>query len=157
MKNIEIIKCDLYNPEHEKAEIELMRIYMNDKMGDHTPLSDQQNKQLIDGLKKMPTAMILLARYNGQYVGLTNSFVGFSTFAVKKLINIHDVIVHPNYRGLGIGKALIQENIRIASHEMDCAKITLEVRHDNSTAQNLYKSLGFKECDPKMFFWALNL
>ena len=37
--------------------------------------------------------------------------------------------------------------------DIGCAKITLEVREDNLKAQKLYKSLGFEDCQPKMFFW----
>ena len=34
-------------------------------------------------------------------VGLATTFEGFSTFAAKPLINIHDIAVLPDYRGRG--------------------------------------------------------
>lgn len=151
---IQIIKCDYNNPEHCQAQIDLMRDYMADEMGGQKPLTDEQNKLLIEGLKNHPTTLTLLAVYDNKYVGLTNSFINFGTWAVKNFLNIHDVIVNKNYRGLGIGKKLIVENIRIAKEELDCAKLTLEVRKDNKTAQAVYKKYGFDECHPSMHFWA---
>ena len=126
---------------------------MTDKMGGKTPLTDEKNKLLIEGLKNHPTTFTLLAVYKGEFVGLTNSFINFATFSVKKFLNIHDVIVSSLYRGKGIGKRLLEENIRIAKEELDCAKITLEVRDDNKVAQQLYTSLGFKDSIPPMYFW----
>jgi ribosomal protein S18 acetylase RimI-like enzyme len=41
--------------------------------------------------------------------------------------------------------------------EIDCSKITLEVRENNHRAQKLYKNLGFENCQPKMFFWVKEL
>lgn len=153
MPDLSIIKCDFSNPLHCEAEIKLMRDYMKDKMGGKPPLTDEENISLIDGLKNHPTTFTLLAVYKGEFVGLTNSFINFATFSVKKFLNIHDVIVSSLYRGKGIGKRLLEENIRIAKEELDCAKITLEVRDDNKVAQQLYTSLGFKDSNPPMYFW----
>lgn len=150
---VEILKCNFNTPEHCQAEIDLMRHYMTDAMGGSGPLSDEQNIKLIDGLKNHPTILTFLAKYNGEYVGLTNSFINFGTFAAKPFINIHDVIVKDSCRGLGIGVKLIEANIREAN-ELNCGKVTLEVREDNVVAQNLYKKMGFDECQPKMLFWA---
>lgn len=154
MQNVEIIRCDFENPEHCQAEIDLMREYMIDKMGGAKPLSDEENKKLIEGLKNLPTTITLLAKYKDEFVGLTNGFVNFGTFAVKPFLNIHDVIVKSSHRGKRIGKLLLEENIRIAKEELNCAKITLEVRDDNAVAQNLYKSLGFGDTTPLMYFWS---
>jgi len=153
MNEIKIIKCDFNNPAHCQAEKDLMREYMTDKMGGQKPLDKEGNQSLIEGLKKQSNALVLLAIYKDEYVGLTNSFVNFATFTVHNFLNIHDVIVKKSHRGMGIGKKLLEENIRIASEELNCSKITLEVREDNVIAQILYQRLGFKHCEPKMYFW----
>lgn len=57
---------------------------------------------------------------------------------------ITNVAVHPNSRGKGIGKYLMEKLI-FALKNKGCTDITLEVRKSNIIAQNLYKSLGFKE------------
>jgi len=153
MTDILIVKCDFNNPQHCEAEINLMKEYMTDRMGGKQPLSEEENSQLIAGLKNHPTVLTLLASYKGEYVGLTNSFINFATFSVKRFLNIHDIIVKSSYRGMGIGKLLLEENIRIAKEELDCSKITLEVREDNVVAQKLYASLGFEDLKPPMYFW----
>lgn len=57
---------------------------------------------------------------------------------------ITNVAVHPNSRGKGIGKYLMEKLIFVLKNK-GCTDITLEVRKSNIIAQNLYKSLGFKE------------
>jgi len=151
---IKIVKCDFNKAEHCQAEINLMKQYMLDKMGDADPLTDQQNRDLIAGLKSHPKVLVLLAEKDGEYIGLTNSFVNFGTFAAKPFLNIHDVIVNSKFRGLGVGRKLLEENMRIAKEELDCVKVTLEVRDDNKVAQSLYKSLGFADTQPVMHFWS---
>lgn len=150
--DVQIVKCDFNIPEHCEAEIDLMKAYMTDEMGGKPPLTDEQNKKLIEGLKNHPTAFVLLAKIEHKYIGMTNSFLNFSTFAVKKFMNIHDVIVLKEYRGLGIGKKLIEANIEWA-RKLDCSKLTLEVRKDNIPAQKVYSGLGFGDNNPPMYFW----
>ena len=40
-------------------------------------------------------------------VGLIDCFAGFSTFAAKPLLNVHDIVVHASRRGQGIAQALL--------------------------------------------------
>jgi ribosomal protein S18 acetylase RimI-like enzyme len=74
----------------------------------------------------------------------------FSTFKAQKVINIHDLAVNPQFRGNGIGEALLAEVERKAKKE-NCCKVTLEVREDNR-ARNLYERAGFSYGEPRMFF-----
>lgn len=152
MTNFDIVRCDFSIPAHCLAQIELLRHYMTDPMG-NTPAHDAEgNSRLIAGLKNHPALLSLLACHNGQFVGLTNSFVNFSTFAARPFLNIHDVIVRPDLRGHGVGRKLLEENIRIAREVLCCSKITLEVRADNEIAQHLYQALGFDDTRPAMYF-----
>ena len=57
---------------------------------------------------------------------------------------ITNIAVHPNSRGKGIGKYLMEKLIFVLKNK-GCTDITLEVRKSNIIAQNLYKSLGFKQ------------
>ncbi|WP_353123716.1 GNAT family N-acetyltransferase, partial [Dysgonomonas capnocytophagoides] len=84
------------------------------------------------------------------------AFQNFSTFTVSPMINIHDLIVLPAYRGKDIGCLLLKEIINIAN-DKKCSRITLEVRNDNLVAQNLYKKIGFAEAEPSMYYWRKNL
>ncbi len=69
-------------------------------------------------------------------------FVGAWVIASEGQIT--NVAVHPNFRGKKIGKSLMEKLI-CTLKDKDCNAITLEVRKSNIVAQNLYKSLGFKE------------
>lgn len=148
--------CDFKNPAHQEALCFLLNHYMEDPMGDHEPLDAPQQAKLIEGLDQHPTAEVLFVLYDGKYAGLTTTFVNYSTFNLKPYLYIHDVVVLDGFRGKGIGRALINEWKKI-SKERDYCKITLEVREDNHNALHLYNSLGFVDCDPKMYFWTCKL
>jgi GNAT superfamily N-acetyltransferase len=103
-------------------------------------------------LESHPKAITLFVLNDGAIAGVLNAFVNFSTFKCKPMINVHDVFVSDVYRGKGLGRKLIQGIIEIGK-SLSCGKITLEVRVDNPTAQNLYKSEGFEEGNDPMYFW----
>ena len=81
---------------------------------------------------------------------VANCFEGFSTFACKPLVNIHDITVLPQYRGKGISQRVL-EKIEAIARSKGCCKITLEVLGNNTVAQSAYKKFGFGayELDPK--------
>ncbi|HZJ58157.1 MAG TPA: ribosomal protein S18-alanine N-acetyltransferase [Clostridia bacterium] len=56
--------------------------------------------------------------------------------------HITNVAVHPHYRGIGIGEAIMRGLIDTAAN-LKLGSMTLEVRVSNTIAQNLYKKLGF--------------
>lgn len=148
--------CDFENPEHLNALAALTNHYMEDPMGDFPPLNKLQQLRLVDGLSNHPSAIVLFAVVNGVAAGLATCFVSFSTFYVKPYLYIHDIVVLNEYRGQGVGKALMEKLISISEERKYC-KVTLEVREDNVVAQSLYKSLGFDECEPRMLFWTKKL
>ena len=71
-------------------------------------------------------------------------FRGFSSFAALPLINVHDLSVLPERRGLGVGRQLLQAVIDHA-RQSGCCKITLETQEKNLDARRLYASLGFAQ------------
>jgi ribosomal protein S18 acetylase RimI-like enzyme len=77
-------------------------------------------------------------------VGLLNAFLGFSTFKAKPLMNIHDIAVQPQWRGQGVGRALLQA-IQTHAQRLGCCKLTLEVLSGNHQAQRSYRAFGFED------------
>ena len=69
--------------------------------------------------------------------------VGFLTgMAVVHELHLHNIAVHPDYRGKGVGKGLLEAADNYCrSH--DLRRILLEVRQDNEIARHLYQSRGF--------------
>lgn len=152
---INILEADLENEEHAREIIRLTDIYSRDPMGKKEPLPNATRLNLIDELKKMPTTLILLAYKGDEAVGLANCFLGFSTFEAKKVINIHDLVVVPEWRGLGIGELLLGR-VQKRAKELECCRITLEVRDDNP-AKWLYERFGFENDEPRMWFMVKDL
>ncbi|MFC7441610.1 ribosomal protein S18-alanine N-acetyltransferase [Laceyella putida] len=56
--------------------------------------------------------------------------------------HITNVAIHPDYRGRGLGKAILLHVMQLA-RELGAASMTLEVRVSNHVAQRLYEHLGF--------------
>ncbi|EGK03237.1 MULTISPECIES: GNAT family N-acetyltransferase [Dysgonomonas] len=154
--NINIIRCDYTNTDHLNALGDLMNAYIADNMGGGETLSKLKQLKLVDGLNQHPTSIVLLAMWEDVFCGLLVAFENFSTFTVSPMINIHDLIVLPTYRGKDIGSLLMKEIIEIA-YGKKCSRITLEVRTDNLVAQSLYKKMGFVETEPSMYYWRKNL
>ncbi len=75
-------------------------------------------------------------------MGIAVCFIGFSTFAARPLINIHDLAVLPEGRGNGVGRKLLTAVERKA-REMNCCKVTLEVLENNRRALKVYAAAGF--------------
>lgn len=150
---LQIIPCNFDDPGHCNALVSLMSEYISDKMGDGIPYTPEQKVKLVEGLKKHPSKLILLAKEGDLFVGLCNSFVNFATFTVKPFINVHDVIVSGNYRNRGLGRKLLEAVVEKAG-ELGCSKVTLEVREDNHNAMHLYNSMGFYDAEPRQYYWS---
>jgi ribosomal-protein-alanine N-acetyltransferase len=57
-------------------------------------------------------------------------------------IDIHNIAVHKDFRGRGLGRSLL-ENVILEARNRASARVTLEVRKSNTVAQKLYESVGF--------------
>lgn len=144
--------CDYDNPAHRKALCELLNKYMSDPMGNYPQHDEHENALLVEGMKNHPTSITLFLFIENKPVGLVNAFMNFSTFRLKPYINLHDVFILPEYRGRGLGQRMIAKMKEIAI-DNGCCKISLEVRHDNPAAQHCYRSEGFGEDVPPMYYW----
>jgi GNAT superfamily N-acetyltransferase len=147
-----IVQCNLNFIEHQKAFVKLMNAYMEDPMGKSQSITQKLANTIITDLVKHPTYIGVLLEMNGEFAALANCFENYSTFKAQPLINIHDFIVHPDYRGMGAGKLLLA-GVEQIGKQRGCCRVNLEVRHDNESAMKLYKKSGFVECEPPMYFW----
>ena len=155
--NIEVIRADYRDPRHAEDIVYLLNAYAEDPMGGGAPLAPQVRDNLATALAALPHAFTLLAYADGVPAGLANCLEGFSTFKCRKLVNIHDIAVLPAFRGLGLGRRLL-EQVEVVARERDCCKITLEVLEGNEGARAAYRKYGFAsyELDPALgraMFW----
>ena len=137
-----VTRADYSDPADGAALIALLDAYACDPMGGGAPLAETTRQDLLDRLRDVPGAFSLIARVDGEAAGLANCFTGFSTFAEAPLVNIHDMAVLPQFRGKGIGKALMQA-VEAESKARGACKITLEVLSGNTVAKALYAECGF--------------
>jgi ribosomal protein S18 acetylase RimI-like enzyme len=140
---VRVIEADLALPDHQRDVVTMTAAYALDVMGNGGPLPPDVLERLVPALREHPTTMIFLAYIGAQAVGIATCFLGFSTFAARPLINIHDLAVLPDYRGRGIGQALLETVVRKA-RARGCVKVTLEVREDNTRARRVYTAAGFR-------------
>ena len=137
-----IIRVDFKNPAHGQALVALLDEYASGPMGGNAPLSDYTRTHLITKLAERPDAHALLAYKNDEPAGLAILFEGFSTFACKPLLNLHDFMVAERFQRQGIARHLLKTIEEYASW-LGCCKITLEVLQGNTTAQALYQNMGY--------------
>jgi ribosomal protein S18 acetylase RimI-like enzyme len=156
------MKIDVFTVNYQDAQqsqdmLFLLDKYALDPMGGAAALSQTVKDNLAIELAKLPQAFSVICYVDGKPAGLVNCFEAFSTFKCKPLINIHDIVVSGEFRGLGISQKMLQHVENIAA-EKGCCKITLEVLEGNAIAKNAYLKFGFAgyELDPKMgkaLFW----
>jgi ribosomal protein S18 acetylase RimI-like enzyme len=136
------VRADLDDPRHQAAVLEMTRAYARDPMGNGRDLPEDVRSVPIDRLRAHPTTLIFLALNGDEPVGIVTCFVGFSTFAGRPLVNIHDLHVVPDYRRRGLAQSLLQA-VENRARELGCCKLTLEVQENNRAALRLYGSFGF--------------
>lgn len=159
--SIKVIAIDFNNDKHASDMLFLLDHYAQDPMGGGEALSSYTKENLAKELAKLSHAFAFIAYAEGEPAGLITCFDGFSTFACKPLVSIHDIAVHSDFRGRGISQKLLHAVEEVAL-EKKCCKLTLEVLQGNQIAKNAYKKFGFcaYELDPKMGkaeFWQKTL
>jgi ribosomal protein S18 acetylase RimI-like enzyme len=155
--SLKIAIADYHNVAHRAGIITLMSAYALDPMGGGEALPQEVLMNLCDALAGEAGAITLLAFDGENAVALLTALRGFSTFKCRPLLNIHDVMVLPQYRGQGVSDRMIAELEEFARCH-DYCKLTLEVLANNLSAQRVYQRCGFApyELDPEQgaaTFW----
>ena len=143
--------ADYSDPAHAAAIVSLLDAYAQDPAGGGQRLSDFAKANLVNELARRPQAFSVLAFDGNSPVGLVNCIEGFSTFACKPLVNVHDLVVLSSHRGQRVGEQMLVLCEQIALQRGAC-KLTLEVLGGNRSAIKLYERVGFAgyQLDPAM-------
>ena len=105
-------------------------------------------KSFMDELENL-LAIYFIAEYDGKVAGYCGMW------DVSGEGDITNIAVLPEFRGKGIGRALLY-NMFCEAKKRDLSRITLEVRQSNSVAINLYTSFGFREIGMRKNYYADN-
>ena len=139
---IDIVLADYGHPVHATALVNLLDAYARDPAGGGQPLSDTVRAGLPAALAARPQAFSVLAFDGEQAVGLINCIEGFSTFACRPLVNVHDVVVAASHRGQRITQRMLAR-VEAEAVARGACKLTLEVLQGNASAVRAYEREGF--------------
>ncbi len=101
---------------------------------------------LRDGFGSNPFYFCLIAEHDGAPAGFALYFFNYSTWMGQPGLYLEDLFVHPEFRGLGIGKALLQRVAAIAV-ENNCPRLQWEVLDWNTPAIDFYRAMGAEFLD----------
>ena len=101
---------------------------------------------LRDGFGPNPFYVCLIADLDGQPAGFAFYFFNYSTWNGRPGLYLEDLFVHPEFRGLGIGKALLERVAAIAV-EKNCPRLQWEVLDWNTPAIDFYRAMGAEFLD----------
>ena len=142
--DLRIHQANLADSRDAESIVTILNSYAADPKGGGRALAADVRGRLVGVLREHPTTLVLLAVADGEPVGVAVCFFGISTFRARPLLNVHDLAVLPQYRGRGVGRALLgaaEEHARARG----CCKLTLEVQDDNTPARTLYQRFGFAD------------
>lgn len=101
---------------------------------------------LRDGFGKNPFYFCLIAEFDGSPAGFALYFYNYSTWLGRPGLYLEDLFVHPEFRGAGIGRALLQRVAAIAV-EQGCQRLQWEVLDWNTPAIDFYAAMGAEFLD----------
>lgn len=93
-----------------------------------------------------PKAQVIIAEVGTVIAGFALYFPTFSTFLARPGLYLEDLYVRPQYRGMGIGKAVLSELAQIARAD-GCLRLEWSVLNWNQSAIDFYRRLGAKPQD----------
>ena len=89
-------------------------------------------------------AVVFIARVDGNPVGFTMIYPTFSTVSLSAVWLLNDLYVAETSRGQGVAN-LVMDAAETAAREAGATRIFLRTAHDNTPAQALYESRGWKQ------------
>lgn len=98
-----------------------------------------------DGFGSRPKFRALIAEWDGQPIGYALFYDFYSSWRGSGIF-LEDLFVREEFRGRGIGRALLSRVARVARQE-GCHAVRWEVLDWNKPAIDFYKSLGAKFLD----------
>jgi GNAT superfamily N-acetyltransferase len=120
------------------------RLAEYERLADEAVVTEADVRASLFGEK--PDAEVLIAELDGAAAGFALFFHNYSTFLGRRGLYLEDLFVVPEYRGRGIGRALMARLARLAL-ERNCGRFEWWVLDWNEPAIRFYRSLGARAMD----------
>ncbi len=111
-----------------------------------SPGAERVMRRFLADLAGSSHAFLFVAEYDGRTVGFVSGELRESspTFRPKTWASVDDVFVEPDYRNLGVGRALL-ESVKAWAKERGADGVSLQVAAANKRGRKFYEDLGFRE------------
>jgi GNAT superfamily N-acetyltransferase len=111
-----------------------------------SPGAERVMQRFLADLTSSGHAFLFVAEYDGRTVGFVSGELRESspTFRPKTWASVDDVFVEPNYRNLGVGRALV-ESVKAWAKKRSADGVSLQVAAANERGRKFYEDLGFRE------------
>ena len=128
-----------------KSDLEtVLEIYTELEISNSPSLDLHGAERIFERMKRYPNYAIYVAELEGKVIG------AFALLIMDNLAHlgapsgvVEDVVVHPEWRGRGIGKAMMQFAMEQCA-KAGCYKLTLSSNLKRESAHKFYKSLDFE-------------
>jgi len=107
---------------------------------------------LLERIYTKESVIYVCENENKELIGFTQLYPIFSSTRMKRMWLLNDLFVHPDSRGLGISKLLIQKAKSLAKANNACG-ILLETEKSNDIGNKLYPSENFELEENNFYFW----
>ena len=97
--------------------------------------------RILDPMNPLTSRVVTVG---GRLVGFANHHTHLTTWDVRPVAYLEDLFVSPDARGLGVGRALIDDLVELGK-SADWASIYWITADDNRTAQTLYDSYNKRD------------
>lgn len=104
----------------------------------------ESQEKWIQTSNESPSNLLIVAEHKGQIVGITNS-MAYTDFKRCHRAGLGMTVRH-EYRGQGLGEALLVHLIECSRQIPELQVLELNVMSPNTAAHSLYKKIGFQEC-----------
>lgn len=131
---MKIYRLKKYTKEDELSLRKLIK-----KMGWSTPQINGQIEKLKE-LLKTKNSIVFVCKDNNKAIG----FIQSEIYHWNNLVQIHGLVVDPEYRRLGIAKKLIENTEKVVINKK-IRGIYVDTPVNNIVAKKFYQSMGYKK------------